>query len=299
MNEQLRVLLATDDSVAACAAEPWLTNGRWAGRPLVEVLTVAAPALASSQWLARVRSSGIRSTVGRFEEAEQKRATEVAESVAERLRASGLETTAQVRSGEPAVEILAHAAKHRPDALLIGPRGRSELSTALLGTVSQQVLAHAEVPVLVARRGPMPIGSLPDTLVLLVDGSLGAMAALHWLRRAGWLRDTKVIVMGLLGMPSGLQADTGSLSDEINAGLRAAANEALADLAEDARPDARAVTVEVTAGHPLQVSLRAESQHLADLLVIARRKPRPGDQPLADKLARYANTSVLVVPVGG
>jgi nucleotide-binding universal stress UspA family protein len=297
MTDRMRVLLATDDSVAARAAEPWLTQGRWSQPPRVEVLTVAAPAISSSQWLARIRSTDIRSAIHRLEERERARAAEVADQVAARLQASGVDAIAHARSGEPAAEILAQARALSPELIVIGPRGRSELTAALLGSVSMQVLAHAEQPVLVARAGGMVAGSLPKSIALMVDGSLGARVAIEWLARAGWLSEASVVLRGLLGIHAGLDSELSPSAEDIRGGLEEAATEALTHLAEVIGERAGEIATEVEMGHPLHAALAAESAHLADLLVVTRRRPRPGDHPLADKMARYATTSVMVVPI--
>jgi nucleotide-binding universal stress UspA family protein len=295
--DTLRVLLAHDDSNAACAAEPWLTNARWSKPPEVTVLTVAAPALAARAWLEQPRQGELGGAFEQLEAAERASARQVAAEVAQRLRLAGLAATARTRNGEPAHEILAEAVAEESDLVMVGPRGRSEFTTALLGSVSQQVLSHARRPVLVARRGRMPVAELPDTVIVYVDGTAAAKAALDWLGKAGWLDGTHVVICGLLGTRAGLAAGKASLEERIHEEVRRAAGKALHELAEAVRGQARQVEVELKAGHPLQVALAADDVHLADLLVVARRPPLAGDQPFADKVARYAASSVLVVPV--
>lgn len=295
--DTLRVLLAHDDSNAACAAEPWLTNARWSRPPEVTVLTIAAPALAARSWLPQPRHGELGGAFEQLEAVEKALARQVAAEVAQRLRLAGLTVMARTRHGEPAHEILAEAEAEASDLIMVGPRGRSEFTTALLGSVSQQVLSHAHRPVLVARRGRMPVADLPDTIIVYVDGTLAARAALDWLGQAGWLDGTHVVICGLLGARAGLATGKASLQERIHEEVRRAAGEALHQLAEAVRGQARQLEVELKAGHPLQVALAADDAHLADLLVVARRPSLAGDQPFADKVARYAASSVLVVPV--
>ncbi|HWH37736.1 MAG TPA: universal stress protein [Candidatus Limnocylindrales bacterium] len=297
MAERMRVLLATDDSIAARVAEPWVTGGRWAKPPIVDVLSVAAPTVAAGPWLGRVRVGDAVGAIRELERAEHAQAEAVAEGVARRLAAAGVEADARAATGEPAAEILAAAKSLGSDLIMLGPRGRSELASALLGGVSQQVLAHSPVPLLLARPGNMAPDGLPHTVVLLVDGTLGALAAANWLGRTGWLAGCVVVLRALLGAAPGLADDEHPVAGRVREAVDRAAREALGQLADVVTAQASEVRVEMEAGHPLHAALAAESAHRSDLLVVARRRPRPGDHPLADKVTRYASTSVLMVPL--
>jgi nucleotide-binding universal stress UspA family protein len=295
-DDPMQVLLASDDSIAARSAETWLTNARWSQPPIVRVLSVAAPAVAATAWLSRIRHESLRRTMDDIDRAEQARALEVAQEVARRLHDAGLEASGHAAHGEAAREILVDIERTSPDLVAVGPRGRSDFSAALLGTVTQQLLSHSTVPVLVARPGGMLAGPLPQTLVLMASGTLAIKGAIDWLLRAGWLSDTRVVIAGLLGASPGLEPPQADMADAITAELRLAAMDVLNYLQELVEPHAREVTVELHMGQPLQAAMAAAAQHQADLLVVGRYPPRPGDQPFADKLARYASTSVLLVP---
>jgi nucleotide-binding universal stress UspA family protein len=298
MTEQPRVLFATDDSIAARAGEPWLANARWASPPALSVLVVGAPTFAAQAWLQRAKHPFIHSTVDQLTAAEVARAQALAGEVAERLVPHVASVEAVAFPGMPAREILGYAAHTRPDLVIIGSRGRSEFAPALLGSVSQQVVAHAAVPVLVARPGRVQPGDLPNTIVLIVDGTLLARAAMAWLLESGWLRGARLIVCGLLGVQPGLDEHQVEVLEEMSAEIRMAARDALHQLAEVGRSQAAEVSIELEMGHPLQAALGSADRHLADLMVVARRPHEPGEHPLVEKLARYAAVSVLAVPTG-
>ena len=54
-------------------------------------------------------------------------------------------------SRAPSDAILAAAKKYKCDAIVMGSRGRTGLTALLVGSVTQKVLAHAKVPVIVVR----------------------------------------------------------------------------------------------------------------------------------------------------
>ena len=56
-----------------------------------------------------------------------------------------------VRHVSPAAAILKQAASDGADLIVMASRGRSGLSAVLLGSVTRQVLAEAQIPVLVCR----------------------------------------------------------------------------------------------------------------------------------------------------
>ena len=70
------------------------------------------------------------------------------EGLAERLETWGLETRIDIRQGDPATEILAAEAEFEPTMTLLGSRGHSRLRRLLLGSVSEEIVAHAHGNVL-------------------------------------------------------------------------------------------------------------------------------------------------------
>lgn len=62
---------------------------------------------------------------------------------------NGLASSVQVREGHPAQEILDASDEH--DLIVMGTHGRSGLEHLLLGSVTEKVIRHAEIPVLVVR----------------------------------------------------------------------------------------------------------------------------------------------------
>jgi len=71
----------------------------------------------------------------------------------EELGSKGIKCTVLIRHGRPATQILAMALKHHSDLIVMSPRGEGEsgIEGLLLGSVSEKVLQHSRVPVLLSR----------------------------------------------------------------------------------------------------------------------------------------------------
>jgi nucleotide-binding universal stress UspA family protein len=80
----------------------------------------------------------------------QKAEAYVAE-VAGRLRDAGIPIHTAVRYGEAAEEILEHIGVNAIDLVAMSTHGRSGLTRLVLGSVAEQVVHHATVPVLLMR----------------------------------------------------------------------------------------------------------------------------------------------------
>ena len=73
------------------------------------------------------------------------------EGVRKRLQAEGIPAEASVRYGFPAEEILTHACRNGVDLIAMATHGRTGPARWVLGSVAEQVLRHADVPVLLFR----------------------------------------------------------------------------------------------------------------------------------------------------
>ena len=75
----------------------------------------------------------------------------VTEPVAKQLREAGVDVVVEMLEGSPADGILRVADVRKPDLIVMGSRGHSDLTSLLLGSVSHRVLAHARAPVLITK----------------------------------------------------------------------------------------------------------------------------------------------------
>jgi nucleotide-binding universal stress UspA family protein len=82
------------------------------------------------------------------------RAQDSAKSAAETLHAAGFKVDTRVFEEEARIGILNTAAEWRPDLIVLGSHGHSELRRFLLGSVAESVARHADCSVLIVR---MPV----------------------------------------------------------------------------------------------------------------------------------------------
>ena len=83
-----------------------------------------------------------------FEEAHQERLVKLCRD----LLPADVPWVARARAGETREEILQEAGEGGHDLVVMGTHGRTGLSRALLGSVTEAVVRHSSIPVLVARR---------------------------------------------------------------------------------------------------------------------------------------------------
>jgi len=72
-------------------------------------------------------------------------------SVVEKAKFAGLEAESVILKGSPAEKILDFADEHDIDLIVVGSLGKSGIERFALGSVSEKVVRHAKVPVLIVR----------------------------------------------------------------------------------------------------------------------------------------------------
>ncbi len=87
-------------------------------------------------------------------EAREAAAESATAAVAERAREAGLDVETAVRSGSPASTVLNYAETVGADLVAMGTTGRTGLSRHLLGSTTERVVRHADMPVLAVNARP-------------------------------------------------------------------------------------------------------------------------------------------------
>jgi nucleotide-binding universal stress UspA family protein len=157
---------------------------------------------------------------------------DIVDPVAADFRDHGVECESEVVQGDPAMTIADYAESRGMDLVVMPTRGRSGLSRYLLGSVTEKVVRHSDVPVLTIRthdeaRTPFPY----DDVLMPTDGSKAASGAIDRAVGLAAAFDATLHAVSVVDDRSlGFDVRSGSVSDE----LQAAAEDAIADVAERA-----------------------------------------------------------------
>jgi nucleotide-binding universal stress UspA family protein len=99
-----------------------------------------------------------------------------------------------VRNGSPGFELLNSAREWQADLIVVGSHGHTALGRFVLGSVSQKLLTEASTSVHVGRasRGS---GESGERIVIGVDGSSGALAAIRAVGKRQWSEGSELRIV--------------------------------------------------------------------------------------------------------
>jgi nucleotide-binding universal stress UspA family protein len=119
------------------------------------------------------------------------------EQANEKIKLAGFKVNSDLLHGHPANELILYADHVKPDLILMGARGLRATLGILLGGVAQQVVEHANWPVLIAR------GTYQDmqNILLALDGSPCSQNALEYLGKFPLPKEAQVSVLHVLPPP--------------------------------------------------------------------------------------------------
>jgi len=118
-----------------------------------------------------------------------------------KLKISNLKIQSEIFYGHPAHEIVRYADKVKPDLIIMGAKGLRATLGILLGGVAQQVVEHANWPVLITRS---PFSGLHNILLGL-DGSPCSQNALEYLVKFPFPIGAQISLMHVLPPPASEQ----------------------------------------------------------------------------------------------
>ena len=123
-----------------------------------------------------------------------------AQEVCVRLRSlfPAWEVAAETASGSPAPLLLEKAGEWQPDLIVVGSHGRSALGRFLFGSVAQKVVNEADCTVRVARQR-VNVPEFPVRILVGVDGSVEAFAAIELLASRVWPEETEARIVTAIG----------------------------------------------------------------------------------------------------
>jgi nucleotide-binding universal stress UspA family protein len=268
----MKIIVATDGSNTSRAAIEALVGTRWSPGTEIKLMNAIRPTDIGMPLL----------TFGASQSGEPHDLVKQREKMLESLAAEVHEklphckVTIELASGD-AKACVVDAAKEWPaDMVLLGSRGHKGLELILLGSVSQGIVMSSPCPVVIVKSGPGASHGGFRKVLLTIDSSPYARAALDWVLRLQWCEDTVFkLITAIPPHPSKLfdAASVGEGAGSLAAyhdQLRAtAANELqlFADELEKAfGPDK--VSIEVGAGDPREVILEIADAFPADLIVM-------------------------------
>jgi nucleotide-binding universal stress UspA family protein len=188
------------------------------------------------------------------------------------LRQSGLEIRTHTRSGAPAAVILDAAREFDARLIVLASRARGGIVRWLMGSVADEVLRHASVPVLVVRADdtrPWP-DERPPRLLVGLDGSpfseAGLAAAAEFAEHSAELLLVRVVQTADHAGNTDVPVAAAAMIREDTA----AAERYLQGVAGSHRDKGRRVETRVVIGASPAVSLsRAASDEDVDVMVVA------------------------------
>ncbi|HAF11120.1 MAG TPA: universal stress protein [Candidatus Limnocylindria bacterium] len=287
----LRVLLATDLSRFAESATRIAASLPWPNNTTILVLGV----IEAARPVVGVAPDGLSS-----DERDAREFTFAVRLASETLAAPGRTIETLTTFGHPAEAIVEEAARFRADLVIMGSRGRGPIRSALLGSVSAEVVDRAPCPVLIARRERV------SSIVFGADGATRTTEAadvLTWPVFAGL--PMRVVSVAKVDLPYDAVAEPrAKFEAAVNSYLKQS-EDAQAKYERIAKQTAAqlvaigiAATSEVRHGSPAPALLAAADDFGADLIVVGSRGDRGLQRVLVGSTAREilydASCSVLI-----
>ena len=140
-----KILFPTDFSDVSHKAVKYIKQLKSAGAHEVIVLHVIDEK--ELLVLSRVPDQYLQITADMEKEIEKKMTSIVVDMTAE-----GFQVKPKVKTGKPFKEIMLTAAEEKVSIIVIGSHGKSNIEEMLIGSVSENVIRHAKVPLLVISR---------------------------------------------------------------------------------------------------------------------------------------------------
>ncbi|MDE3112326.1 MAG: universal stress protein [Chloroflexota bacterium] len=289
----MKVLFATDASPDALRAQSLIASIAWPVPSRIQVLAVAP----TIDGMLDEHASRYETLYERIREGIDLELSDAQQA----LRAPGREIATTLLFGRPASAIVEEACRTEADVIVVGSRGRGPIATALLGSVSAEVVDHAPCPVLVARTSTL------RGVVLAVDGSDCAREAEEVIATWPFLAAPAVTVVSVANLatvasmldPFGTGAVDADAYQEMIDEMRAAHERVAREAARRLSARGLSATPLTMDGGPVSSIIDGARLAGADLIVVGTRG-RTGLARLAlGSVARgvltHAPTSVLVV----
>ena len=163
----MRVLLAIDHSSASDQAIEYVKSLPCRQSVDLNIVTVISPVPFIDS-----TAAGVPADMGGILEEERRHfESRLADSMAKFDNDGFRSVSGEVHIGSPAQELKAFADSNKVDLVVMGAVGHSALQRILLGSVSDYVATHAEASTLIIRPSNNGTASIPQKILLAMDGS--------------------------------------------------------------------------------------------------------------------------------
>ena len=265
----MRVVIAYDGSASAGQACALVAGLDWPPGSELVVLSAFQPFLPGGGMPGEIIDPATADLIFNDERAT---AEATARDGAQRASHPGASIAWEVSEGRPADAILKATRKHTPDLVVVGTRGLGPFRSALLGSVSTELVDHASCPVLVVRTTSIA------RVILADDGSPAARAAVSLVIDWPVFRDSTIRVVSVAELDDHLMdrmASHAQLGGEAAQRVIERALEGTAVVADQTaarlRAAGRRVEVDVRRGDPAHGVVQAATEWPADLVVLGSR----------------------------
>jgi len=187
----------------------------------------------------------------------------------------GWQVRAEASADSPAWGVIKQADTWHPDLIVVGSHGRSVLGRLVLGSVSQTIVTEARSSVRVARRHDRA-GAAPARLVIGVDGSPNAQAAVDAMAARVWPPGSAVYVVTVLDarLSTALAPTPPLLEEWVGASpvdMQEWVHHMVETLGQPLQAAGLAVSSDVKEGDPKRILPEIADQWEADCLVVGAR----------------------------
>jgi nucleotide-binding universal stress UspA family protein len=207
----MNILLATDGSDSAKAALDFLVRFPFPHGSSATIVTIIDDTAIQEEEAEQFTDEQTR-LLQDTRKVIQEDAEQLLEDEAHRLRDAGWTGTTELRSGNPAEEIIRIAEELKVDLVILGSHGWGGIKEFLLGSVSHKVLEHAPCSVLVVKRRPAQLKETepasteagseqhPWRIVVAYDDSAPAKKAVELCASLPFDKTAEVIAVSVMPM---------------------------------------------------------------------------------------------------
>lgn len=217
------------------------------------------------------------------------------QTVADLAAEYGLETVTAVRDGTPARTILRYVGEEEVDLVAMATHGRTGFRRAILGSVTEQVVRKATVPVLTVHPGEGAPDTDYESILVATDGGAESAAATDHAVDIATRFDATIEALSVVDTTLSRE---GALLEALRSTCGAAVREVET---AGARRDV-AVTTEIREGDPAKTIVEYAGERDVDLVAMGTHGRTGLDRfvtrSVAERVVRWADVPVLAVHGG-